>query len=122
MSTPETKAAAPAALSPTATAAEIAAELEQVAGEIEFAHQLAGQGQMLDLTGIDARVAVACRAAQALPSSEARALVDQLGQLVAQLDRLAAELVHQFGNLPKDAEVLPQAAAEAYGKSPGGQG
>ena len=125
MSGPEspTPAAAPAAaLAPTATAAEIATELDLIAGEIELARNLAGQGHMLDLAGIDARVAVACQVAQALPPAEARGLVERLGHLVALLDRLAAELLHQFGNLPKEAETPPQVAASAYGKTAGGQG
>jgi hypothetical protein len=119
---PPAQPPAPTGLSPTATAAEIAAELDMVAGEIELARTLAGEGHMLELGGIDARVEVACRAAQALPPAEAQELVERLGHLVALLDRLAAELLHQFGNLPKDAETPPQVAAGAYGKTAGGQG
>jgi hypothetical protein len=117
MTAPETSAPAPAAAAP-----EIEAELDHLAQEIELALSLAGQGEMLELAGIEARVAAACRAAQALPGPDARGLVDRLGHLVALLDRLAAELVHHFGNLPKEAETSPRVAADAYGKGSGGQG
>jgi hypothetical protein len=104
------------------TAAELEIELGQLAGEIELALSLAADGQMLELvgsdgTGIDARIEAACRATQALPAAEARAMVDRLGHLVALLDRLSAELVHRFGNIPQEPD--PRAAAEAYGKGSG---
>ncbi|MEJ0067786.1 MAG: hypothetical protein WDO24_02515 [Pseudomonadota bacterium] len=83
------------------TAAAVQRELDQLTAEIELALSLAGQGEMLELSGIDARVAAACQVAQSLPAPEAEALVDRLGHLVGLLDRLAAELVHQFGNIPK---------------------
>ena len=104
------------------SAAELQAEFDLLAGEVVLALSLAAQGQMLELTGadgtgIDARIAAACRAAQSLPAAEARAMVDRLGHLVALLDRLAAELVHNFGDLPQEPD--PRAAAEAYGKGSG---
>jgi hypothetical protein len=108
----------------TVPAAELQAELDLLAGEIELALSLAAQGQMLELTGsdgmsIDARIEAACRAAQALPAAEAQAMVARLGHLVALLDRLAAELVHNFGDIPQEPD--PRAAAEAYGKGSGGR-
>jgi hypothetical protein len=104
--------------------ASVGAELDALSAEIELALSLAGQGQMLELSGIDGRVAAACQATQALAAPDAQALVDRLGRLVGLLDRLAAELVHQFGDIPKDAaaDVPPKIAAEAYGKGSGGRG
>jgi hypothetical protein len=104
------------------SAAELQAEFDLLANELELALSLAAQGQMLELTGadgtgIDGRIAAACRAVQALPAPEAQAMVDRLGHLVALLDRLAAELVHNFGDLPQEPD--PRAAAEAYGKGSG---
>jgi hypothetical protein len=107
----------------TATPAEVGTELDQLTGEIELALELAGRGQLLELAGIDGRVAAACQAAQSLPAPQAQALVDRLGQLVGLLDRLAAELVHQFGEIGKETvDTPPQLAAEAYGKGSGGRG
>jgi len=94
--------------------AALEAEFDALAAEIELAMSLAGQGQMLELTGFDARIVAACQAAQALPGPAAKAMVDRLGQLVGLLDRLAAELVHHFGNIPQEAD--PRTAAQAYGK------
>ncbi|MBI3512986.1 MAG: hypothetical protein HY060_02830 [Proteobacteria bacterium] len=110
--------AGPAAPAPTLA---LTAELDALAHELELALSLVGQGQMLDLAGIDGRIDAACRAAQALPGPEARATVDRLGHLVALLDRLAAELLHHFGNLPQDADTSPRVAADAYGKGSGGR-
>jgi hypothetical protein len=100
-------------------AAALQAEFDQLAGDIELALSLAAQGEMLELSGIDGRIEAACRAAQALPAPEAQAMVDRLGHLVGLLDRLAAELVHNFGNIPQEPD--PRAAAEAYGKGSGGR-
>ena len=110
----------PSDADPTATAG-LSAELDALAGEIELALSLVGQGQMLELAGIDARIEAACRAAQSLPGLQAHAMVDRLGHLVALLDRLAAELLHHFGNLPQDPETPPRVAADAYGKGSGGR-
>ncbi|MBV8169835.1 MAG: hypothetical protein JO021_23820 [Alphaproteobacteria bacterium] len=116
--------APPTAPSPPALgdAAAVQAELDALAQEIELGLSLAGQQKMLDLANFDARVEAVCRAAQALPPAEAQVLVEQLGTLVTLLDRLAAELVHHFGNLPPEVESpSPRVAADAYGKGPGGR-
>jgi hypothetical protein len=109
---PDSRAGEPAA-------AALQTEFDRLASEIELALSLAAQGEMLELSGIDERIEAACRAAQALPAPEAQAMVERLGHLVALLDRLAAELVHNFGNIPQDPD--PRAAAEAYGKGSGGR-
>ena len=108
-----------AAVTPTPAAIALTAELDRLTREFEAALSLAGQGEMLELTGLDARIAAACAAAQTLPSAEARVITERLGQLVALLDRLAATLAKNFGHLPRDADVLPQNAAAAYGKGSG---
>jgi hypothetical protein len=106
-----------------ANAAAVEAELDALVHEIELGLSLVGQEQMLDLAAFDTRIEAVCRAAQALPPAEAQALVDRLAGLVRLLDRLAAELVHHFGNLPADVETpSPRVAADAYGKGSGGQG
>ena len=102
-------------------AVALAAELDALSEEIELALSLVGQGQMLELAGIDARIEAACRAAQGLPSLQAHAMVDRLGQLVGQLDRLASALKQHFGALAPDAETSPRVAADAYGKGSGGR-
>jgi hypothetical protein len=76
---------------------------------------------MLELTGLELRVAAACGAAQTLPKHEARALVARLDELVALLDRLAAAMTRNFGNLPQEGDVAPHSAAAAYGKGSGGR-
>jgi hypothetical protein len=114
-----TRAEAPG--DPAGQAASLARELDALAQEIELALSLVDQGHMLELTGIDARIEAACRAAQALPSLQAHAMVDRLGHLVGLLDRLAGALKQHFGNLPKDAETSPRVAADAYGKGSGGR-
>ena len=105
------------ARSPDALALD--AELDRLTGEFEAALSLAGQGEMLELTGLDRRVAAACAAVQALPAAEAHAITARLGQLVGLLDRLAAALAKNFGHLPGETEISPQDAAAAYGKGSG---
>jgi len=106
----------------SAQAAALEAEFDQLTAAFEMALGLAAQGEMLELNGLEARVERACRDAQSLEPAEARAMVTRLGELVGLLDRLAAALVQNFGNIPQDAETTPRTAAEAYGKGSGGRG
>jgi hypothetical protein len=103
------------------SAAAVLAELERLTRELEQGLALAGQGKMIKLTGLDAQIAAACAAAQALPPAEAQAMVARLSHLSGLLDRLSAELVHHFAALPPDpdGDIPAHVAADAYGKGGG---
>lgn len=99
--------------------ATVLAELDRLALEGEQGLRLIEQGQLVDLSGLEAAIQAMCHAAQQLPPGEAPATISRLNDLIALLDRLAAELVHRSDALGDDTEATARLAADAYGKGTG---
>lgn len=104
---------------PAMPLAAVLAELDRLALEAEEGLRAIEQGQLVDLGGLEAAIQAMCHAAQKLPPAEAPATVSRLNDLVALLDRLAAELVHRSDALGDDTEATARLAADAYGKGTG---
>lgn len=88
------------------------------------ARREAEAGVLIDLAGLEDRVAALCATAESLPRSEARALLGPLGDLVAALDPLAAVLKSQYAvrdaalDGRDDPHTARQRAVAAYGRGP----
>lgn len=115
---PETEATE--AREPEAFAATVA----HLAAALIEARRQAEAGAVIDLAGLEERVATLCMAAESLPRSESQALLGPLGDLVAALDPLAAALKtqHAARDAALDGRDGPhtarQRAAAAYGRGP----
>ncbi|KAA0583174.1 hypothetical protein FZ983_00670 [Azospirillum sp. B21] len=104
----------------TQRAASLGAALEEARAEAEA-------GVLIDLAGLEDRVARLCAEAEGMPHSEARALLGPLGNLVAALDPLAAALADQQAKREHsiaaalagrdDPHTARQRAAAAYGRT-----
>ncbi len=109
----------------TAAAAAIRRELETLAEAVALAGTALRNGSAIDLTGLDGRVAAMCSALADLDDGERRGLGPALGDLIARLDRLAADLAHARDRMagpdspgPEYAGPNPARAAGAYRKAP----
>ena len=71
-------------------AGEFHREIATVFGEVKAAETLARDGRIVDLDGLDARIATLCEAALDLAPDERRDIARVLGDLHGALDRLAA--------------------------------
>lgn len=131
----------PSSLSPSPTpptpkgaesAAGIAQQAAVLAATLDDARAQAEAGVLIDLAGLEDRVAHLCLAAEALPRGEARTLLGPLGDLVAALGPLAAALTDQQKGREEviaaalagrdDPHTARQRAAAAYGRSAGPAG
>ncbi|WP_372398718.1 hypothetical protein ABMY26_18900 [Azospirillum sp. HJ39] len=111
------------AASPPAPLAERAAAL---AATLDDARREAESGVLIDLAGLEDRVARLCAEAEGLPRGAARALLGPLGDLVAALDPLAAALTDQQAQREEaiaaaldgrdDPHTARRRAAAAYGR------
>lgn len=92
-------------------------DLAAVAAALAEAGAQAESGALVDLSGLDARVAELCAAAEALPREEGRALLPGLEAMIAALNALAATLSRQR-ELASGAEThsARQRAAAVYGR------
>ena len=114
------------------SAARIAERAAALAATLDDARAQAEASVLIDLAGLEDRVAHLCRAAEALPRGEARKLLDPLGDLVAALGPLAAALTDQQKGREEavaaalagrdDPHTARQRAAAAYGRNPGPAG
>ncbi|SMH60397.1 hypothetical protein [Azospirillum agricola] len=115
-----TEPSAPSLLPPPLSAAGVAA----LADALAEARREADSGVLIDLAGLEERVAALCAAAESLPRAEAQALLGPLGDLVAALDPLAAALKTQHATRDAaldgrdDPHTARQRAAAAYGRGP----
>ena len=73
-------------------AGDIHLEIATVFGEVKAAETLARDGRIVDLDGLDRRIATLCDAALELAPGEGREIARVLGDLNLALDRLAAGL------------------------------
>lgn len=131
----------PSALSPspappgpdgTESAAGIAQQAAALGATLDDARAQAEAGVLIDLAGLEDRVAHLCLAAETLPRGEARTLLGPLGDLVAALGPLAAALTDQQKGREEavaaalagrdDPHTARQRAAAAYGRSAGPAG
>ena len=102
--------------------ARIAERATALAGTLDDARAQAEAGILIDLAGLEDRVAHLCLAAEALPRGEARTLLGPLGDLAAALtdqknrreDAIAAALAGR-----DDPHTARQRAAVAYGRTAG---
>lgn len=126
----------PSSLPPSPEGAESAIGIAQQAAvlgaTLDDARAQAEAGVLIDLAGLEDRVAHLCLAAEALPRGEARTLLGPLGDLVAALGPLAAALTDQQKGREEviaaalagrdDPHTARQRAAAAYGRSAGPAG
>lgn len=123
---------APATSDGAESAARIAERAAALAATLDDARAQAEAGVLIDLAGLEDRVAHLCLAAEALPRGEARTLLGPLGDLVAALGPLAAALTDQQSRREEalaaalagrdDPHTARQRAVAAYGRTgiPGG--
>ncbi|WP_377809621.1 hypothetical protein ABNQ38_18215 [Azospirillum sp. A29] len=114
------------------SAAGIAQQAAVLGATLDDARAQAEAGVLIDLAGLEDRVAHLCLAAEALPRGEARTLLGPLGDLVAALGPLAAALTDQQKGREEviaaalagrdDPHTARQRAAAAYGRSAGPAG
>jgi len=114
------------------SAARIAQRAAALGATLDDARAQAEAGVLIDLAGLEDRVAHLCLAAEALPRGEARTLLGPLGDLVAALGPLAAALTDQQKGREEavaaalagrdDPHTARQRAAAAYGRTPGPAG
>lgn len=128
----------PSSLSPSPTppisnsaesATGIAQQAAVLGATLDDARAQAEAGVLIDLAGLEDRVAHLCLAAEALPRGEARTLLGPLGDLVATLAPLAAALTDQQKGREEviaaalagrdDPHTARQRAVAAYGRSAG---
>lgn len=113
----------------TESAGRIADQALALGATLDDARTQAEAGVLIDLAGLEERVAHLCLAAEALPRGEARTLLGPLGDLVAALAPLAAALTDQQARQEEaiaaalagrdDPHTARQRAAAAYGRSGG---
>lgn len=114
------------------SAARIAQQAAALGATLDDARAQAEAGVLIDLAGLEDRIARLCLAAEALPRSEARTLLGPLGDLVAALGPLAAALTDQQKGREEviaaalagrdDPHTARHRAAAAYGRSAGPAG
>lgn len=111
----------------TESAGRIADQAAALGATLDDARTQAESGVLIDLAGLEDRVAHLCLAAESLPRGEARTLLGPLGDLVAALAPLAAALTDQQTRREEtiaaalagrdDPHTARQRAAAAYGRS-----
>jgi hypothetical protein len=101
---------------------DIRDRLENLVQEIGSARMLLARGTLIDLTGLDHRIAVVCEAANALPKTDSGVVADVLQTLVDELEELAAAIVrHQpssSGSAASGEEGEHRRASQAYTRTP----
>lgn len=91
--------------------------IEQAAGLINAASRLISEGRVLDLKGLEGRIARLCRAVAVKPEDEAKSLLPRLEGLLSSLDELGRVVDERRALLSEFAEEMPlPAAAAAYGR------
>lgn len=92
--------------------------LEEVVGAVLLARRKVGDGQLIDLTGLEQRVDELCRLTLNEDRAEARALKPTLLSLIDDLSRLSEELKAQHGKVASTlrGSQSHRSAAAAYRK------
>ncbi len=92
-------------------------DLSAVAAALADAGAQAEAGALVDLVGLEERVAALCAAVEALPGNEGQALLAELEAIIRALDGLAATLTSQRAQLDgEETHSARQRAATVYGR------
>lgn len=100
--------------------AELLAELEAVADVLAAARRSLAEGALLDLAGLEDRIADLCAALVKLPHADAGGFSEPMTMLVSEFDALVVALKSQrleFGD-SDESDDDPTRAARAYGQKP----
>ena len=98
---------------------DIHGELEKVASVVAAARRVLSQGRMVDISGLQARVAKLCEAIMEQAPNNAPPLRHAMESLLADLDRLSDDLTRQFGIISgtgEDSNVQKGLSAYARAK------
>lgn len=76
---------------------DIHGELEKVASVVAASRRVLSEGRMVDISGLQARVAKLCEAIMERAPNNTPSLRNAMESLLADLDRLSDELTRQFG-------------------------
>jgi hypothetical protein len=91
--------------------------IEQAGALIQAASRLISEGRVLDLKGLEGRIARLCRSVAARPGLEAQSYLPRLEALAAGLDELGQVVDDRRALLAEFADEMPPAgAAAAYGR------
>ena len=98
--------------------AQIRHGLEEVAGAIALARRKVGEGQLVDLSGLEKRVDELCTAIREQDGREAQSLRPSLISLIDDLNRLSEDLKTQQGEVAAELKGTQshRSAAAAYRK------
>ena len=98
------------------TLGDLAQETEKVATLITAAGKHLAEGKMVDLSALENKVRVLCRAITEAPAEEARKLKGAIEAILNDLDGLEADLTDHLRNLRREMEgTLRKKAIGAYG-------
>ena len=107
----------PAGRAPVPTADAVHAGLRQVGDAVDVAIEAVNAGSLIDLAGLEERVASLCQDIKALSATDGRTLEATLLDLVGRLDRLSETLSRRRDDLlQRPAATAPQDATAAYRK------
>ncbi len=90
-------------------------DLQETARAVALVRDSVRSGAVIDLAGLDRRVARLCTDVRALPAADSRALAPALVDLAGHIDRLAADMAAQ-PDRPADPATAAQAATAAYAR------
>ncbi|HYG88701.1 MAG TPA: hypothetical protein VD978_20840 [Azospirillum sp.] len=106
-------------MSPTRTQEALHRDLSAVAAALADAGAQADAGALVELSGLDERVAALCAAVEALPREEGRALLTELESIIAALTALASTLARQRDLAAgEETHTARQRAAAVYRRPP----
>lgn len=100
--------------------AELMADLEAIADVLAAARRSLAEGALLDLSGLEDRIAELCAALADLPRADASGFTAPMTTLIGEFDELVQALKTQraeFGD-GGESDDDPTRAARAYGQKP----
>jgi hypothetical protein len=89
-------------------------EMEKIYSVVATAKRLVGEGRLIDLSAMPARVQAICATISALPAEQGKLLAPLLERLISHLDDLAGELTARH----RADLATPAQAGAAYRRSP----
>lgn len=108
--------------SATARPDDIRRSLSSLAASVDIARRRVDGGEVVELRDLDRAVAEICTAVGRLPLQDRAGLKPPVMALIDELDKLAATLKQQHGQISESLRTHSShhQAARAYGKAPGG--